>query len=315
MAIVGPSGSGKTTTLNLIGGLDTPTSGELIVAGSNIMRYYLLYSGLIAVIGAVLGFALSYPVGQGFVQAYSAEFGLPFVTAHYHLAAGLEAVGITLAVALLAALFPAWASARIAPAQAMRFDPSVALVKGSVPWLERALGLIFHLRTGTKLALRNLFRNRRRTLTTVLGFVFAFIVLLTCWAMFDGMGHMMTVQFQQTDRWDLQAIFSQSQPYALMEQIKGWAGVDVVEPLIEFPVTIVSGSESTTPSWWPSPLTACCTVSNFPRAKRQPRCWCPAMHCFPPTWAKSGASKRAIRLPSRRPWAVSRSSWTPAMPR
>ena len=39
VVIVGPSGSGKTTTLNLIGGLDTPTSGELIFAGTNIAGY------------------------------------------------------------------------------------------------------------------------------------------------------------------------------------------------------------------------------------------------------------------------------------
>jgi len=31
--VVGPSGSGKTTLLNLIGGLDQPTNGEIIVAG------------------------------------------------------------------------------------------------------------------------------------------------------------------------------------------------------------------------------------------------------------------------------------------
>jgi putative ABC transport system ATP-binding protein len=37
-AIVGPSGSGKTTLLNLIGGLDTPTEGEIIISGTNLAK-------------------------------------------------------------------------------------------------------------------------------------------------------------------------------------------------------------------------------------------------------------------------------------
>jgi putative ABC transport system ATP-binding protein len=36
VSIMGPSGSGKTTLLNLIAGLDTPTSGELVVADKRI---------------------------------------------------------------------------------------------------------------------------------------------------------------------------------------------------------------------------------------------------------------------------------------
>ncbi len=35
-AIVGPSGSGKTTLLNIIGGLDSPTSGKIIIDGQDI---------------------------------------------------------------------------------------------------------------------------------------------------------------------------------------------------------------------------------------------------------------------------------------
>lgn len=39
LAVLGPSGSGKSTLLNLIGGLDNPTQGTIIIDGQDITKY------------------------------------------------------------------------------------------------------------------------------------------------------------------------------------------------------------------------------------------------------------------------------------
>jgi len=54
VSFIGPSGSGKTTLLNLIGCLDTPTSGQLTVAGADVGKLDRKQSALFR--GANIGF-------------------------------------------------------------------------------------------------------------------------------------------------------------------------------------------------------------------------------------------------------------------
>ena len=39
VVILGPSGAGKTTILNILGGMDSPTSGNIIIDGTDISKY------------------------------------------------------------------------------------------------------------------------------------------------------------------------------------------------------------------------------------------------------------------------------------
>jgi putative ABC transport system ATP-binding protein len=58
VAIMGPSGSGKTTLLNLLGGIDRPNEGEIIVAGERIDR--LSEGGLAGWRAANIGFIFQF---------------------------------------------------------------------------------------------------------------------------------------------------------------------------------------------------------------------------------------------------------------
>jgi putative ABC transport system permease protein len=68
--------------------------------------------------------------------------------------------------------------------------------------------------------------------------VFAFMLVLMVWGLFDSMNHMLEQLFGETEQWDLIAVFDQPQTEATLRVVRGWEGVQEVEPALQLPVTL-----------------------------------------------------------------------------
>jgi putative ABC transport system ATP-binding protein len=131
VAVLGPSGSGKTTLLNLIGGIDSPSSGHIVIDGldiSKLSRKELTYFRREKV-GFVFQFFNLIPTLDArenveFALALAARDGIP---------SGLDAEGLLTQVGLGDRLehFPAQLSGgeqqRVAVARALAKDPAIIL--------------------------------------------------------------------------------------------------------------------------------------------------------------------------------------------
>lgn len=143
IAVVGPSGSGKTTLLAMIGGLLTPTSGRVVVAGEDIARYSR--SQQAAYRRSRVGYV------------FQANNLLPFLTARENLlvmrAIGgrradrsradqlLEELGLTARADALASNLSGGERQRVAIGRALMNDPDLVLVDEPTASLDSARGL------------------------------------------------------------------------------------------------------------------------------------------------------------------------------
>ncbi len=121
VVILGPSGSGKTTLLNVIGALDSPTSGRIVVAGRDITRAsrrelarfrrhsvsfifqsFNLFPGLTALENVEFGADVAgRPGARGIARATLDRVGLGERTAHFpHELSGGEQQRVAIARAL-----------------------------------------------------------------------------------------------------------------------------------------------------------------------------------------------------------------------
>lgn len=130
--IQGPSGSGKTTLLNLLGGLDTPTSGKIVIEGTDItkMSEKLLAKIRCQRIGFIFQFYNLIPK-----MSASENVELPMIFARVPVAQRkakakklLEQVGLGYRLSHTPSELSAGEQQRVAIARALTNDPAIVLM-------------------------------------------------------------------------------------------------------------------------------------------------------------------------------------------
>jgi putative ABC transport system permease protein len=205
-----------------------------------IVADYLTLALAIAVLGCLVGIAVGILLGKGITSGYAAELGIPLVQTKFYPDLALLGVAFSLIMAGLSGWAPARRAARVAPATAMRPNAAEALVAGKPSIVERWL----HLPLWLRIPLRNVTRVRSRSLSTAMGVLFAFILVLASWGMIDSMQYVLQHTFHTVERWDMIALFDQPQPAAILQHIQQLPGVRAAEPLLQLPVTVKANNQS-----------------------------------------------------------------------
>lgn len=131
LALMGPSGSGKTTLLNLLGGLDSPSEGELSIAGQRIDKFSTsqLTKWRARHVGFIFQFYNLMPVltAERNVELPLLLTNLSKKQRMHHVAAALELVGLSDRAKHYPSELSGGQEQRVAIARAIVSDPDLLL--------------------------------------------------------------------------------------------------------------------------------------------------------------------------------------------
>lgn len=165
-----------------------------------IMRHYIWVGLLIAFLGAIGGMVLSLRLQRFLIGIYGQYYTFPQLEAGFYPEYHIGGFMVALAAGGIGTLRSALRAASLEPAIAMRPAPPE---KGGRILLERLSSLWARLSFRHRLVLRAIFRNPFRSSVNLLTSLLAMSLLVTSFAMADGMNYLVDYQFGMVSHQDL----------------------------------------------------------------------------------------------------------------
>jgi putative ABC transport system permease protein len=205
-----------------------------------IVAHYLGFGLLVGFAGSIPGAILGGLAAAVITGLYTGVLSIP--TSVVEVRPATLAIGVLIGpvAGALAALGPARHAASTSPAEAMR--GSAPIGRGSISLAERLLPPLRGMPTRWLVALRGLGRNRRRSLSTMLGIALATSLIFVSWAMVDTVQILLDRQFVQIQREDATVLLAERVPASGIMGSVSAAGVAAAEPELALPATLVGRS-------------------------------------------------------------------------
>jgi len=227
----------------VLGRLITTQRGEIAVLKAfgyrdwEVGRHFLMFAVVAVLLGSVIGTVGGWYLGGAYIGIYRQYFDLPGL--EYHLSPGLLllALGVSVAGACSGALGAVRKAVALPPAEAMRPEPPARFEPGP---LER-LGIGRLLPSSGRMILRNVERKPLQAFFSSLGVAFSTAILIIGLFMYDGVLHMIDLQFRQIQREDITVSFLQNVSGAARHELERLEGVTRVETYRMAPARLRNG--------------------------------------------------------------------------
>ncbi len=212
------------------------------MSARELRRHYLGFGLWIGAVGAIVGVALGAVSGALMTEMYTGFLDIPDTVVTIRPLTIIGGLLFGIVAGILSALVPARAAYKIEPAEAMR--GAAPLMSGGKSWLERAIPPLSKLSVRTRMTLRGMGRSKRRSLSTVLGVVFALVLILASTGMIDSIVNMIEKQFNVVFIQDASVLASEPVNAGLIEQVDASPGVDRSEPVASFSASVTTNAET-----------------------------------------------------------------------
>lgn len=199
-----------------------------------IIVHYLYLSLIMVGTGVFVGLMAGNAMGRAIAAEYQIYYHFPVLIFDPDKIVYIQAASL----AFFAAVFGAFISVR----KLKGLRPAVAMAPAIPTDYSSNIGVkAAWMDEGFRLVLRHLFRWPWRSVFTTLGISFAMMIVVGAHSMFDGINHMMHLQFNVINRQDVTVSFTEKESWSAIHEIETMEGVLAVEPFLAVPASFSHG--------------------------------------------------------------------------